>query len=161
MQGLARDFLGFDIKKKTAVIWDDGNTKFHTINIGDIGTAIVNLFSNPEALDKVKNTYVYISSFELTQNKILAELERVTGTTFQVQRVHSQDMKRDALQNLAKGDRNSVGVLLHYLAWGEEGLGHYEGLAVEGNNLLLPSQESFSSTVERVVNGVESFKTTL
>ncbi|PSN58922.1 NAD(P)-binding protein [Corynespora cassiicola Philippines] len=161
--GLARDFFGFNLKGKTALIWDDGNTKFHTSNIGDITRALINLISSPDTLDKVQNKYVYISSFEVTQNKILLELERATGTTFQVKKVESEEMKRNALESLARGDGNAVGILLQYIAWGKEGLSHFDKLAEEGNALLLPSpQENLKSTTERVVKGgKDSLKVTL
>ncbi|KAH6673921.1 hypothetical protein F5X68DRAFT_246664 [Plectosphaerella plurivora] len=158
---MAQNMLSFDIGKKTAVIWDDGETKFHTTNIGDIGTALVNLFSNSEILSQVENTYVYISSFETTQNQILAELERATGTTFEVQRVRSEDMKTRALTALAGGDWSSIGALLHYLAWGEAKLGHYGELADQGDRLLLAQREGLSATVDRIVASVEGFKTAL
>ncbi|PSN58963.1 NAD(P)-binding protein [Corynespora cassiicola Philippines] len=160
---LSRDFLGFNIKEKTALIWDEGDTKFHSTNIGDIGMALVNLLSNPGTLEKVKNTYVYISSFEVTQNEILLELERATGTTFQVRRFSSEDMKQSALKSLAQGDRSAVGVLLQYVAWGNEGLGHFDKLAQEGNAMLLRSpQESLKSTIKRVVKFTEeSYKAAL
>ncbi|OAL45401.1 NAD(P)-binding protein [Pyrenochaeta sp. DS3sAY3a] len=161
--GLARDFLGFNLKEKTALIWDDGNTKFHTTNIGDIARALINLLSNPDTLDKVKNRFVYISSFEVTQNRVLLELERATGTAFQVKKVTSEEMKQHALESLAKGDRNAVGILLQYIAWGKEGLSYFDKLAEEGNALLLPSpQENLQSTVEQVVKSEKvSLKGTL
>ncbi|KAH6620580.1 hypothetical protein C7974DRAFT_426720 [Boeremia exigua] len=153
---LSRNFLEFDIKERSATIWDDGNTKFHATNIGDIGAAIVNLLSEPNTLEKVKNTYVYISSFELTQNKILLELERATGTDFQVKRVKSEDIQRSAMESLAKGDVNAVLPLLQYIAWGNKGLGHFNTLSEDGNALLLPSpQETFEETIERVVGAAK------
>ncbi len=153
-KGLTRGLFGFNLKEKTALIWENGNTKINTTNIEDIARALVNLLSNPDNLEKAKNTYVYISSFEVTQNQVLQELERATGTTFQVKNVQGDDVKRDAFESLAKGDRNAVGILLQHIACGKEGLSHFGKLAEEGNALVLPSpQEDLRTTIERVAKG--------
>ncbi|UPK97287.1 hypothetical protein LCI18_008222 [Fusarium solani-melongenae] len=153
--GLARGFLEFDIPKHTARIWDDGNTTYLTTNISDIGIALVKLLSDPAVQNEVKNKHVHISSFEVSQNQILQELERVTGETFKVESISSQEIRRHATERLAKGDLSSIGPLLQYIAWGEERLSQWTAEAKYGNALLLPQhRETFEQTVERVSVGV-------
>lgn len=145
--------LGFDITKETAKIWDDGNTRFLATNVQDIGASLVTLLRDADVRNKVKNKYVHISSFAATQNEILSQLERTTGSAFTVTRIDSNDIKDRAFPELATGNSNAVVQLIQYIALGKDGLSQWYSEAEHGNKILLPNNpgETLEETVRRVV----------
>ena len=77
--------LGFDIKNRTASMYDEGNNKTVTTTFSQVGRAVAALLSLPvtgssPCLSDWSNKFFYIESFFLSQNDILASLKRVTGT---------------------------------------------------------------------------------
>lgn len=76
-------WMGWDVPNGKAVVFDGGETEFEATNVVQIGRAIAAALA-PGNIDKTKNQYVYINSFTLTQNKVLAVLEKVTGQKFEV-----------------------------------------------------------------------------
>ncbi|KAM3454112.1 hypothetical protein NHJ6243_008974 [Beauveria neobassiana] len=161
--GLEKGALGFDLVKKTAQIWDDGNTKFLATNVQDIATALVTLLRDVHAREKAKNTHVHISSFVTTQNETLQQLEKFSNATFTVTHVESGAIKRQALADLKKGNYDAIVQLIQYIALGQEGLSQWFKESKQGRQLLLPtSQESLEETVRRVLaNNGESQKSSI
>ncbi|KAM3506036.1 hypothetical protein MY11210_007728 [Beauveria gryllotalpidicola] len=150
--GLKEGSLGFDIVKKTAQIWDDGNTKFLSTNVQDIATALVTLLRDVDAREKAKNTHVYISSFVTTQNEILQQLQKFSGASFTVTHVESGALKQQALADYQKGNYDAIVPLIQYIALGQEGLSQWYEESKQGRQLLLPTfQESLEDTVKRVL----------
>ncbi|KAM3430296.1 hypothetical protein MY4824_007770 [Beauveria thailandica] len=150
--GLARGVFGFDIAKRTAQIWDGGNTKFLATNVEDIVAALKTLLSDAHVREKAKNRYVYISSFATTQNETLGELEKFSGAEFAVTHIKSDVLKQNALADLSKGKLDSVVQLIQYVALSQDGLSQWYEEAEEGKQLLqLTPQESLEETVKRVV----------
>lgn len=62
----------------SAKIWGDGNTKFSATTRDSIGLAVTNILENPA---ETKNKMVYISSFEISLNDLLAAYKSVTGVS--------------------------------------------------------------------------------
>lgn len=88
------------MRNKTVEIWDDGNSSFSASTNPDIANATCAVLKHPSA---AKNKYVYTSSFETTQNQLLASVERVTGAKWQVEHVKSVDKVREANDKIASG----------------------------------------------------------
>jgi hypothetical protein len=59
-----------------ATIWDSGDVKISTTTRATIGKAVAAVLAQPE---KTANQFLFISSFEITQNELVASLEKATG----------------------------------------------------------------------------------
>ncbi|KAI9824650.1 MAG: hypothetical protein M1826_007289 [Phylliscum demangeonii] len=94
-----------DLKKHTAIIWDDGNKRWSATNMATIGQSVVGVLTH---LAETKNRYVRIQSFSASQNEVLAVLEHVSGKTWP--RGHADALKEAAegREKLAKGDWTGV-----------------------------------------------------
>lgn len=88
------------MQKHTAQIWDAGDSSFSASTQEDIAAATVAVLKHPSA---AKNKYVYTSSFETTQNQILASVERLTGEKWTVQNVTTAEKVKDAKDKIAGG----------------------------------------------------------
>lgn len=101
---LAGGWFGIDIKSQTASLYDKGETKTVTTTMPQVGRAVAGLLSLPVSgsspcLSDYKNNFVYIKSFFISQNEMLASVQRVTGTS-------PEDWKvtyRDAAQAVKEG----------------------------------------------------------
>lgn len=98
--GLANGFLGFDLVKHEAMIFDEGDCPFSVCTLPLIGAAVANALMKPEA---TANKYVYVSSFTTTQNEILAALENVQGVPWEVQKIQSKSKVHEAQETLKAG----------------------------------------------------------
>jgi hypothetical protein len=88
--GLKSGLLQFDIE---APILDGGEIKWSATTIETIATAVVRVLQKE---DETKNHMLYIQSFCVTQNEVLKSLERVTGQSWQVENVDSDEYIREA-----------------------------------------------------------------
>ncbi|KAL9615770.1 MAG: hypothetical protein Q9160_009273 [Pyrenula sp. 1 TL-2023] len=67
--------FGYNIPSLTANIYDSGNTPHEVTNIKQIGRAVAVSLSTPALFSATTNQYIYINSFTITQNQLIAELE--------------------------------------------------------------------------------------
>jgi hypothetical protein len=72
-------FMGFDLASHKALIYNTGCDTYSTTRLSSIGLAVKNSLL-PANTAATANRYVYISSFTVTQNQILASLEKATGS---------------------------------------------------------------------------------
>jgi len=97
---IANGFMGFRIQKREAVIWDGGTSTFSTSTNSRVGEAVASALLNPA---NTANQYLYISSFETSQNQILACLKDVTGDDWKVSEVSSRTKIRESLDVIKSG----------------------------------------------------------
>jgi len=76
ISALAVGFFGTDMANHKPTIWDSGDVKFSTTTRATIGKAVAAVLAQPE---KTANQFLFISSFEITQNERVASLEKATG----------------------------------------------------------------------------------
>lgn len=109
---LSKGPAGFDIKRKTATIYDTGNTLACWTPLPVVATAVVNMLRSPHH-EKIINRGVFICGVEnVTQNNILAALESELGAgggggggeKFTVQRVQLEPIKEAAMKSLERGE---------------------------------------------------------
>ena len=94
--------MGFNVKDRTATIWDSGSAKFSASICPTIGATVAAVLRNSEI---TKNRYVYTSSAETTQSEILHELQKQTGgKSWEIENVKSDDMVVAAKEALQRGD---------------------------------------------------------
>lgn len=96
-------FLGFDVKSKTAEIWDDGEARFSSATLSTISKATVRVLE-PAYIEQTRNRDIFILSHTTSQNQILAIFEKLTGTKWTVDRVDSKPLIADLHKKLAAGD---------------------------------------------------------
>ncbi|MCJ1433496.1 hypothetical protein MMC27_002858 [Xylographa pallens] len=86
--GLKSGLLQFNLKERKVRIFDGGNIKWSTTTLDTIGTAVVRILQN-EA--ETKNRMLYIQSLCTTQNEVLRLLENITGQTWHVEHITSEE----------------------------------------------------------------------
>jgi hypothetical protein len=102
-QGLEHGF-GYNLKEKTATVFDSGNEPFTATNLATIGKAIAAVLKHPE---QTANKYIEVASFVTTQNEIVKNLEEGTGAKFTVEHQSAEETRKIADEKLAKGDFSS------------------------------------------------------
>ena len=145
-------FLKVDPVQRTAIVFDDGESKFSVTNLAQIGLSVVRVL---QRLEETKNKYLFVQSFLTTQNQIVAGLERELGTgKFEVTRV---DGRKFLEENSAKtrADPEDVGALHNTIFARIVTSGNnttFEGYA---NGLLGLPDEEFESSLKMALEGVK------
>ena len=142
--------LGFDLRNKSARLWDGGNNKVCLTNLQTIALAILHILTDPATNEETKNRSVNISTVSTTQSEILAALEAVSATKWEVAHVTSAEGKQAGQQKLASGDPWAFLDILQYIAFGNEELSNWDHKAGAHHLLVKGSEESVSETVNRV-----------
>ncbi|KAL2689096.1 hypothetical protein Neosp_003148 [[Neocosmospora] mangrovei] len=101
-------FLGFNLKARSALIYDKGVVPFSTSTLPQISRAIVAVLENPAV---TANQYVYVESITVTQNQILAALKQVTGETWKVENESFGPLVTDAKERFRNGDLSAARIL--------------------------------------------------
>ena len=85
----SEDTYGFDLRKRTAIFYDDGSTRLTTTTWPQTGLAtarVLGLKLLPEdeadkslTLEDYRNRFVFVESFNVNQQEMLESILRVTG----------------------------------------------------------------------------------
>jgi len=75
------NFLGIDVKARTATVYDSGNARFAITTSGNAGLAVVRVLVHA---DMTPNKQVFLNDFTGTTREIVASLEKQTGKNFKV-----------------------------------------------------------------------------
>lgn len=115
-------------------------------------------FSSAASLSDHKNKYIYINSFYISQNEMLAAVQRATGTKpddWDIMHTPADDFIKEGRERTAKGDRwGMVNVL--YGSTFKKGLGDkFYGRELANKKLGL-EEENLEEVVERVVKELEA-----
>ncbi|KAJ4252839.1 hypothetical protein NW762_010745 [Fusarium torreyae] len=148
--GLANGFLGYDLEKRTATIWDDGDKKFTLINQKQLARAVVSILEHPQ---ETTNRYLYVYSVETTQNEILAALEEATRAKWTVNSTSTNQQIAEAREKLGAGDFSGGFMLVRATTYSNvAGLrANYAEERNLANGILGLEVESVQETVKRVV----------
>ena len=106
-RGLTSNFLAFSLPTRTATIYDDGTCRSRMTTLSTIGLAVARLLHSPHYAAS-SNRYIYISSFSLNQNEILASLEKATGKTWTKEYRSTAETRKNALERAKDGDAQAV-----------------------------------------------------
>ena len=104
--------MGYNLKEREATIFNHGNVKWSTTTLTTIGLAVKNAMLVPE---KTANKYMFIDSFTVSQNQVLASLEKVTGEKWEAKHVDAEEEKKKGLEKMSKGDFSGAVSLLQYI----------------------------------------------
>jgi len=117
--GLAKNFLGPNLKEKTFQLWDSGNTKFSSTNTSTIGKALAAILTKPELVEATKNEYINIHSHTISQNELLAAVEEVSGEKWKVEPTNAKEVEKKALAEVKGGNPYAVYDLIKAHAFGD------------------------------------------
>jgi uncharacterized protein YbjT (DUF2867 family) len=143
--GLPKELLCFDVKQRKAYIMDGGDIKFSASNLDFIARGVVSILQNPE---ETKNRVLYVHQFYVTQNELLAVLEKVTGATWEkVDRSSEEEIKVIRPKMLA-GSAEAYEEIV--AVWGVVA-SDWKNKADFANELLGLKEENAEHTVRRVL----------
>ena len=145
--GLKSGLLQFDIEARKARILDGGEIKWSATTIETIATAVVRVLQKE---DETKNRMLYIQSFCVTQNEVLKSLERVTGQSWQIENVDSDEYIREAKVRLDQRDPKARVDLVSALGLVDA---NWEGKDDFANLLLGLKTEDLDQVVRKVIVG--------
>jgi hypothetical protein len=160
--------FGIDIAARKALIYDDGTNAITTTTVPQVGRAIARLLSLPvhtsssspssPSLSDYKNKFVYINSFSVSQNDMLAAVQRATNTKladWTVTHLTTDQLIQEGRDKLEKGDGMGMFGLLYGSTF-KRGLGdQFHGREVANQKLGLEG-EDLDEVVRRVVKEVEA-----
>lgn len=141
--GLGNGLLCFDVAQRKAYIQDGGVIKFSASNLPFIAKAVVKVLERSE---ETANKLLYIQSFHVTQNEVLAVLEKVTEEKFEIVHQKSEERLKELRPKMLEGDfhatEETVGI------WGIVA-SDWEGRVA--NQLLGLQEEDLEETVRKVL----------
>ena len=152
--GMQVGFLGYDIKNKKAVIYDDGNHYNDMTVLSTIGKAVAGILQHPA---ETANRYIHINSFRVTQNQVLAALEKVTGgAKWEVEKKSSAEASKKGNEMLTQGNFAGAMPAILGLEYSGEDWVDFEKFGLWNEKLGLPkTNEGLEEAVRKVVeNGV-------
>ncbi|PVH70584.1 NAD(P)-binding protein [Cadophora sp. DSE1049] len=135
----------------SAKIWDSGTAQFSATTLSTVGRAVVSILTT--ASGQTRNKLIEIESFSVSQNEIVAALEKVTGQKWKLEKTSMEEQLGTAGANLEQG-KFLEAFYVWVRAWvfsGNEGAKLMK--AEEGNKLLGVGGESIEEVVGRVVRG--------
>lgn len=99
------EFLHLWFKERKADILDDGNVKWSASSVAQIGLATARILERPEV---TKNRMIYIQSFCVSQNEVLASFEKATGAKWEVNRLDSKQYQEERVAKRNAGDAQAI-----------------------------------------------------
>lgn len=157
--GLRENFLHFDLAARTAGIIDDGAARSSQATLAQIARATVRVLQRPE---ETKNKMLFIQSFCVSQNEVLAALERAMGVSgegsneeeekkkkWEVTRYDSEAFIREKKALADGGDLQAVEDLVFVLGAID---GNWEGKPDFAMELLGLEEEDLDEVVQKVVD---------
>lgn len=103
------NFLGIDVKARTATVWDSGRAKFAITTSTNTGRAVAKALLRPEVS---ANKQIYLTDFTTTTRDILESLERQTGEKFTVREKESAPAIKEWRGKYDAGDFSATFPLL-------------------------------------------------
>jgi len=142
--------MGFDLDAKKATIFNDGKGKWSTTTFDSIGLAVKNAMLIP---DKTANKYLYVDSWTLSQNDILASLEKATGTKWDATHVDAEEQKNEGFAKMASGDFSGAMSLIRYINTIEGHGGNYATYNESANESLSLPKLDLDKVIAGIVKG--------
>ncbi|KAI0103535.1 NAD(P)-binding protein [Daldinia grandis] len=103
--------MGFDVQKRSAVIYDDGTEEFTGTTLEGIGQAVVGVLEHPA---ETANRFLKARSIQVNQNQLLDAFQKVTGQTWEVQRGSAKDLLESGRKKYEAGNKGWILELLVY-----------------------------------------------
>jgi uncharacterized protein YbjT (DUF2867 family) len=153
--------MGWDVAGRKATIFDGGGVEYEVTNVAQIGRAVAAALS-ADRLEDTKNRYIYVNSFTITQNQVLASLEELTGDQFAVTGKTKAELVKHGLEVVKRAGGKVDGSDKEYTAatlglitaaiYGHGGFNDYSKTKGLWNKRLGLPKEDLKATVARIVN---------
>jgi hypothetical protein len=140
-------YMGFNIKEQKAVLYGDGTATWSTTMRASIGLAVKNAMLIPA---ETANKHMFIDSFTISQNDVLAAFEKATGK-WEVSHADLENDKKEGLEKMAKGDFIGAANLIRYINLTPGHGGNYMEYEEGANDLLSLPKESLDEVIARFV----------
>lgn len=152
-RGLKNGFLAFDLQEKSATIYDNGEAPVSHTSLSSIGLATAAVLRNSA---QTANKNVYVNSYRVTQNEILAALEKVTGEKWKTTPASAEELQKEGQEKVSKGDFGGIKALIIGTIYsGEKALDYAERRGLDNEALGLPEEAPLEVFIEKVVKGEE------
>lgn len=142
--------MGFDLKEHKATIFNRGNDAWSTSTLATIGLAVKNAMLIPE---KTANKYMFIDSFTVSQNQVLASLEKATGKKWEVTHADAEEERKRGMEKMSKGDFSGAMSLIRYINCVEGHGGNFIQYEQSANELLSLPKRTLDEVVAEIVKG--------
>ena len=141
-------FMGFDLNEHKATIFNQGDGRWSTSTLSTIGLAVKNAMLVPE---KTANKYVYIDSFTVSQNQVLAALQKVTSSNWETEHVDGEEQKKAGIEKMSKGDFSGAMALIRFINCVEGHGGNYADYQDSANADLSLPKVTLEEILENIV----------
>ena len=123
--GFDHGYISFDIKNRSAVLYDEGKNLTCGTSLPTVAKAVVATLHHPEL---TQNKRIYIADAIFTQEQALTLFEKYTNTKWSVKHITSVDARKEAEENFDKGHIMPavLGFILSFVYGGSPGT-NFEG----------------------------------
>ncbi|KAK2045658.1 NmrA-like family protein [Colletotrichum somersetense] len=143
-------FGGVDVAARTVTVFDGGDIPFDATNLDQVGKAIAKALKRP---DLTRNQHVYVNSFTVTQNKVLAALEKATGDKFAVSQGSVEELWKGGAAQLEQGQPLGILAMIAGALYGKGGLAHFSATKGLWNERLGLPQEDLDEFIGNYIRG--------
>ena len=102
--GLTSGLLQCDLKSRKARIFDGGDIRWSATTLGTIALAVTRILQKAV---ETKNRMLYIQSVCVSQNELVRSLERLSGQSWQLEHVSSDDYIGETQAKLERDPKNA------------------------------------------------------
>ena len=123
--GLDNGFLGFDLSKHSATLYNAGQNAISGTTLPHIGQAVVAILHH---FSQAKNKRLFIADATFTQQQALTLLEKHTGSEWTKKQMSSADLVKQSGESFAKGEMmNGVISSLLSVVYDGQGASDFQG----------------------------------
>jgi len=149
-QGSKFGSIGFDLQNRKALIWDGGNVAFSATNTSTVGLALVKILSAPN-LEATRNQHVFLASHTVTQNEMLAALEKLTAESWETSNVDSALVIKEKTAEFRGGNSKAAFPLIQSTIFGKPGFCNFADKA--WNETLSLPKEDLEADLKEILQG--------
>jgi hypothetical protein len=154
------DRYGFDFKKRSLILFNDGNVKINTSTWPQCGRAVAGLLGLKElpedendespTITQFRSGCVYVASFRLSQRDIFESVKRVTGSTdedWAISHGNTEERYKEGFEAVKSGDHKGWMKMGYSRMFFDNGDGDYETSRGLDNAVLgLPEDDLDAAT---------------
>ncbi|KAK5690315.1 hypothetical protein LTR17_025978 [Elasticomyces elasticus] len=151
--GLERNAFGFDIPSSTATLYTPGHHKvdFSATTIATVSLAVTRCLQSRYAA-QTHNKDLYIRSFTVSQDEVLASIERATGKHWARKELDLDGAVKEANTRMARGDFSGVTTVIVGMMLDPNTGCNFDTRGKVHNELLKLRKELLDDVVQKVVN---------
>ena len=160
--------MGFVHSTRSATIFGSGDQVYEATNVIQVARAVAATLTHA---DITANQYIYINSFTLTQNRVLAALEKASGDTWSVSHVSVKELGETSLGRTKDSEKSGkmspmgaypdgvpeliTAAIYGFRPEGAVSLNDFEGTAKVWLEKLGLQEESLEDTIKKVLAKVD------